>query len=151
MDGITHVYAKETSIFNPWRMLAPAGAAWRLKTGGRVRICDNWSQRNELIEEDKGKKTCWCSWWTMLLFICRSRMSALVCGVDLISTETSSYLFSVISNSAVTAHIPIVWFSRNHSTLHIYINPKVRTTEQNKVQQRLQKEMSIENRCKRKY
>lgn len=39
-------------------MLAAAGTARRMKTGGRVRIYNNWSQRNELIEEDEGKKTC---------------------------------------------------------------------------------------------
>lgn len=37
-------------------MLAAAGTARRMKTGGRVRIYNNWSQRNELIEEDEGKK-----------------------------------------------------------------------------------------------
>lgn len=44
----------------------------------------------------------------MLFFIRRSRMSVLVCGVDLIAAETSRYLFSVIPHSAVTAHIPII-------------------------------------------
>lgn len=37
-------------------MFAAAGTARSLKTGGRVRIYDNWSQRNELIEEDEEKK-----------------------------------------------------------------------------------------------